>query len=88
MKRLVNESRKQLKYVDESISYCNACGSTDVSSFYEGEFVLVAVPGTRPYYGRLLEVKTREGQKPQAVILKGGTEREEVYMSYIRKAGD
>lgn len=90
MTRLKDESRKLLKPLDETISYCSNCGSIEVVSFSPKEFVLVKVPGARPYYGRLMQLKPPDDSesKPIAIISVGGQEMTKVQIDYLVKVGD
>lgn len=86
---LVKESRKLLDDVDRHIAYCPSCGEIIDKIFTPGEFVLVATPGTRPYFGRILRLKHEYDKKdPVVIVSAGGQQTEQVDLAYIEKVGD
>lgn len=88
LRKVKKQSEKVLEQVKDSIAYCTNCGEVVTKIFSHGEFVLVATPGTAPFFGRVIRLTNDEDHKPMVIVSRGGVQTEKVNIAHLTKVDD
>lgn len=70
--------------LEAGIAYCGHCGCPVSIYFHLGEMVLVRQTGQRPYYAKVLSVRS-EDREPVAIVSINGHETAKVPLASIDK---